>query len=232
MDKDITQGAAYAAALITSETRHAKLLHASGVRIEKPETYIDASIVRRPRLSFDLSADYYQHLHDDDRAYQENNWLISEEDQIVKLSKGRSIAEIGCGNGQFTKLIADKIKKVYAFDWARSPSLADLPENVRFIQGDIRKTEIPNVDVLCSADVLEHFPPNDLPPLIAKFSAAAKVQHHVIACYDDGHSHLTVMPPSAWLALFWRFSSSSAIHKVECRRNNPKQIICSITASS
>lgn len=217
-------------ALLFSETRMAKVLSALDFDPATPSRILGDDFVVQPRTSPKLVADYYQNLHEHNDAYQDNNWLVSEYENFADAARGGIVAEIGCGNGKFAKMIAPEVKSVIAFDWAKSPSMSELPENVSFAQGDIREIEIPNVDVLCSADVLEHFTPTDLVPLISKFSAASKKQYHVIACYDDGHSHLTVMPPAAWLALFWRFSPSFAIHKVAFRRHNPKQIICVITS--
>lgn len=216
-------------ALLFSETRMARVLNAVGFDPAVPSKVLGDDLVVQPRTSPNLSADYYQQLHDHDAGYQENNWLVSERENFLASARGGTLAEIGCGNGKFTKLAAAEVNRVLAFDWARSPSLLDLPENVTFVQGDVRQQAIPNVDVLCSADVLEHFTPNDLSPLIAKFSAAAVKQYHVIACYDDSHSHLTVMPPGAWLALFWQHCPDAKLRRIDCRRKRSDQLICVIT---
>ncbi|AEG53125.1 class I SAM-dependent methyltransferase [Sinorhizobium meliloti] len=157
-----------------------------------------------------------------------NNWLVSEIETIL-AKKPQIVVEIGCGNGAFAKEIAPSVREVHAVDWALSPNFVDRPENVHFFKADVTRDEIPSGDVTCSADVLEHFNPLDLTKVVAKCVASSPLQHHVIACYDDGHSHLTVMPPAAWLALFWRYCPTVRLSRVECRRNNPRQLVCVIS---
>ncbi|MBP2462075.1 MULTISPECIES: class I SAM-dependent methyltransferase [unclassified Rhizobium] len=192
-------------------------------------TYPNGTTVKRPRNGAGLLASYYQDLHEGNDAYRENNWLTSELNEILSISGNGRVVEIGCGNGQFTAIIAPHVAVVHAFDWAKSDYMEAPPENVTFHHGDVRIQPIPQADVVCSADVLEHFAPTDLAPVVAKFCSAGAAQHHVIACYDDGHSHLTVMPPSAWLALFKRFCPTAYIQRIECRRNNAEQLVCVIS---
>ncbi|TGN52617.1 class I SAM-dependent methyltransferase [Paracoccus liaowanqingii] len=217
--------------LINSHTQTANLLRSCGFKVESRTSHIISSMVVQPRLKLKLDADYYKELHYTNESYKSKNWLVDEIEYISEHLSGEVIAEVGCGNGRFTRLIAQKVKNVYAFDWVRAPGMENLPENVHFLEGDILHESIPRVDLLCSADVLEHFSANDLPVVIARLTAAARQQYHVIACYDDGHSHLTVMQPSAWLALFWRFLPEAKILGISCRRNDPKQLVCIISAN-
>lgn len=219
-------------ALVASETRHADLLVKLGFRVESPATYPNASTVKRPRSGANLQSSYYQDLHEGNDAYQENNWLTSELNEILLISGKGTVVEIGCGNGQFTRIVAPRVASVHAFDWAKSKYMESPPSKVSFHHGDVRNQVIPQADVVCSADVLEHFAPKDLAPLVAKFCSAASGQHHVIACYDDGHSHLTVMPPSAWLALFKRFCPTAYIQRIECRRNKADELVCVISTKA
>ncbi|WP_082510103.1 MULTISPECIES: class I SAM-dependent methyltransferase [unclassified Rhizobium] len=216
-------------ALAASETRFAALLRRTGWRVENPLSGLAAAAVLRPRLTYkNLSAAYYQQLHDEDAGYLENNWLVPEIEAILS-KKPDVVVEIGCGNGAFSKEIAQSVCEVHAVDWALSPNFADRPDNVFFHSADLTKDPIPKGSIACSSDVLEHFSPSDLPRVIAKCVTSSPLQYHVIACYDDGHSHLTVMPPGAWLAHFWRYCPSARIERVECRRSNPDQVICVIS---
>ncbi|WP_082477254.1 class I SAM-dependent methyltransferase [Rhizobium sp. Leaf371] len=219
------------AALMASETRNAFLLSKFGFKVESAATYVDARTVVRPRTNALLTSDYYQGLHQGDEAYQENNWLVSELTPILQRAQGGTVVEIGCGNGQFSKLMAGSVQKVHAFDWALSPGMISTPDNVRFHQGNILQLKLPPVDLACSADVLEHFTPQDLPGLIAKICSSAMAQYHVVACYDDGHSHLTVMSPAGWLATFWRFCPDATLLNIDCRRSNPQQLVCTIATT-
>lgn len=173
------------------------------------------------------AAEYYQALHDDDPHYKENNWLMEYLPYLSSRSF-RSLTEIGAGNGKFAMAIAEKLERVYAIDWAKSPSLTE-SSNLTFIQKNALKAEYPTSDIVCSADVLEHFHPGDMDEALEAFNKASPKQFHVVACYDDRHSHLTVMPPSAWLSLFRGFDDSFRIHALETRRNDPSQIICALT---
>ncbi|QKV18816.1 class I SAM-dependent methyltransferase [Oricola thermophila] len=149
----------------------------------------------------DLDADYYQGLHEKNAAYQTNNWLVDQE-RLATLIAGKTVMELGCGNGRFTAKAAKTAAHVHGVDWARSPQFDDSPDNVTFVQADALKAELPKADVACSGDVLEHFRPEDIPALVRKLHASAPVNYHVIACYDDKHSHLTVKPKEWWLEQF------------------------------
>ncbi|QRM56643.1 class I SAM-dependent methyltransferase [Sinorhizobium sp. BG8] len=216
-------------AFIDSETRQAELLAKTGWRVEEPRTSLIANTVVRPRSSFStIDADYYQRLHDEDAGYRGNNWLVAETPSIL-AAKPDTIVEIGCGNGAFSKSVASKVRKVFAVDWAKSPLLEVRPKNVLFRKANITKDKIPGGDLTCSADVLEHFTPSDLPTVISKCASSSPLQYHVIACYDDGHSHLTVMSPAAWLALFWRFCPDARLTRIDCRRKKSNQLVCVVT---
>ena len=174
-----------------------------------------------------LNASFYDRQHLDSQ-YRENNWLL---DQLhtLRRSKPRTVIEIGCGNGRFLRAMAPYAETVIGLDWARSPELADLPDNVSVLRLDVATAEIPPGDLICSADVLEHLPPCDVDPVVAKLVKAGAHQHHVIACYDDGHSHLSLLPPAAWLAVFRRHAPGAYLADVYCRRNDPAQIVCVVS---
>lgn len=214
-------------ALVQSETRLARALVSGKWSIEAPETeFGDMVAIRRP--SEGLNEHYYDRLHKEAALYQQNNWMLSEKD-IVLANNPKSILEIGCGNGLFAKAVAPFVDAVFAVDWARSPLLRELGENITFLQKDAITDPLPQADLVCSADVLEHFKPSDVPVLLRKLADSAQKQHHVIACYDDGHSHLSVMPPGAWLACFWAIDPSFRLVDVRIRRSDVRQLVCVIS---
>lgn len=174
-----------------------------------------------------LDADYYQSLHENNPLFQANNWLLP----YLEFIRGRgfaSIREIGCGNGAFLSAISTYVDRAVGLDWAKSPSFPDRG-NISFQQKDITSADLEFFDLNCSADVLEHIDTDKLPALIESLHQSARYNFHVIACYDDGHSHLSILPPDAWLYLFRRLSPSYRIFDFSMRRDNASQIICVVT---
>lgn len=148
---------------------------------------------------------YYQSLHDTSRDYRQSNWLVDELPALAAAG-GESIVEIGCGNGLFLARAAKHWTEVTGVDWARSPVLEEVllaEPRIRFLQQDIAGF-LPGrrYDLLVSADVLEHLAPAVLVETIARLDGAAAACYHKIACYDDGHSHLSIFGSRAWLQLF------------------------------
>lgn len=154
--------------------------------------------------------DYYQKLHDKSKSYQNNNWLI-DQTVLIDYLAGKTFAELGCGNCQFISRVAPHAEKAYGIDWAKSEGAASVPANVTFLQGNALTIEFPVVDVFCSGDVLEHFSPADISTILHKLHESARYNYHVIACFDDNHSHLIVQPKEWWLAEFKKLSSDYRI---------------------
>lgn len=182
----------------------------------------------QPHRSADaLTASFYDHQHED-AQYRQNNWLLDQVD-VLKSMEPRVVVEVGCGNGRFLRAMAPYASKVIGIDWAQSPELVDLPDNVAFVRSDVVRSAIPSGDIICSADVLEHFAPRDVDVVISRFTGAGPYQHHVIACYDDGHTHLSILPPVAWLALFRKYCPTAYLADVHYRRDDPAQIVCLVS---
>lgn len=152
-----------------------------------------------------IQAEYYQVLHDTNTAFQNNNWLLEELDAINSLGS-ESLVELACGNGLFLAEAASHWKVVSGVDWARSPNITkvlDSHSNVRFFQADIREwTPDQTYDLVVSADFLEHLNLKDVKELIPRLDSLGKINYHKIACYDDGHSHLSILAADVWLNLF------------------------------
>lgn len=174
-----------------------------------------------------FSPEYYQKLHDKDSAFQQNNWLVPYLDVFTGAGV-QTLREIGCGNGAFLDAASQHIPKVIGVDWARSPLLPQKP-GIEFLQADITKAELPEVDVNCSADVLEHLPFESLNDTLAHLHRSATVNFHVIACYDDGHSHLSIFHPDEWLHMFRRLDQRYHIFDLTVRHGDVHKVVCVIT---
>lgn len=183
------------------------------------------SEVRYPSAS---SSSYYQYVHQTNEAYKANNWLITETDAILS-ARPSSILEVGCGNGRFLAAVRGRVERVVGVDWAASPILTELGLSDHFVKCDITCEDLPKVDLVCSADVLEHIAPDLLPSTLRRLHCAGREQYHVIACYDDGHSHLTVMEPRMWLLAFRNISERYRMLDIRLRRDDPSQPICVIS---
>ena len=174
-----------------------------------------------------FSPEYYQKLHDKDSAFQQNNWLVPY--LAVFTGAGvQTLREIGCGNGAFLDAASPHIPLVIGVDWARSPLLPQKP-GIEFQQADITKVDLPEVDVNCSADVLEHLPFEALNDTLARLHRSATVNFHVIACYDDGHSHLSIFHPDEWLHMFRRLDQRYHIFDLTVRHGDVNKVVCVIT---
>jgi SAM-dependent methyltransferase len=174
-----------------------------------------------------LTSSFYDHQHEH-VDYRRNNWLLDQL-HILKGLNPRTVVEIGCGNGRFLRAVAPYAAKVIGIDWAQSPELLNLPDNVEVLRCDVVTGAIPSGDLICSADVLEHFAPRDVDLVVSKLVSAGPYQHHVIACYDDGHTHLSILPPAGWLAAFRKFSKTAYLADVHYRRDDPAQIVCVVS---
>lgn len=178
-------------------------------------------------------ANYYQKLHDQHEAFQQNNWMVPELDTLRQF-EATSVVELGCGNGKFLAAAAGHFEKILGVDWARAPAidatLAAHP-NTQFVQADLIEgfPDVGTFDLLLSADFLEHLPTASLPNALARYHDRARFHFHKIACYDDGHSHLTIQDPGDWLAMFKAVSPSYSIFSIEKRHGDSSKLVCCIT---
>lgn len=174
-----------------------------------------------------MSPEYYARLHDGP-TYQENNWLLPEIDTVLSCSP-KSVLELGFGNGRFIRAASERVERVVGVDWVKSPLAEDMPNNVELVVADATKATLPSVDLACSADVLEHFSPEVISDVLARLHEAAPCNFHVIACYDDGHSHLTISTPQEWLSRFKLLSPKYELRKTIPRRKNKNHMVAVIS---
>lgn len=175
-----------------------------------------------------LSSAYYSDVHKFNKSYGDNNWMLEHQARIMEVNPV-SVIEIGCGNGRFIAAVARSGTNVVGLDWAKAPGIDSLPDCADFRICNIITDDIPTGDLICSADVLEHIPSEDIEAVLLKIVKAGPRQFHVISCYDDGHSHLTILPPYIWLTLFRKIDPSFKIDDVWLRRDDPNQIVVSVT---
>lgn len=186
-----------------------------------------------------ICAEYYQNLHDTNHAFMKNNWLLNELDFIKKIAGDtNSVLELGCGNGRFLELAAGIWQDVTGVDWAVSGYLDNLlrmHENIKFVHADIATLKFQQkYDLIVSADFLEHLPKELLGPVITEALRAGRINFHKVACYDDGHSHLSILSPEEWLTIFNAQPGGECIRIVhsELRKGNPNNIVIALSNGS
>jgi hypothetical protein len=141
----------------------------------------------------------YSGAHRDIDGYRENNWMAPYARPLRALGLN-SVIECACGNGEFSEVLAPNVTRFYAMDWAASPFLPHSTPGFQHLHWDAYTDTLPKADLLCSADFLEHIREAQMDAVLGRMLSAAPRQFHVIACYDDYHSHLTIEPPEWWLA--------------------------------
>lgn len=177
--------------------------------------------------------DYYQKLHNENQAFQHNNWMLPEIGTL-KAYGALTVIEIGCGNGKFLSAAASSFHSLTGIDWARAPAMDGVlrsNRNVTFVQSDLIDgfPSVGYADLLVSADFLEHLPPDSLQRCLKRYHDRARFHFHKIACYDDGHSHLSILDPVDWLEIFKGISSDYVILSLEKRLGNRDHQVCCIT---
>lgn len=175
-----------------------------------------------------LRQDYYERMHAEEEGYIEKNWLVEYLPSLLKV-EAKHLVEVGCGNGKFLRRAAPAFDRITGCDWVETLTLPLEIPNVDFKKVDLTKGGVPKADILCSADVLEHLPVESVLQVLDSLVAASPLQFHVIACYDDGHSHLTVLDPATWLALFRRIMPNAWLFDISARFNDSTRVICVIT---
>src|SRR4029453_16527658 len=93
-----------------------------------------------------LTPSFYDRQHADIH-YRQNNWLLDQL-HIRQSVNSHTVVEIGCGNGRFLRAIAPRAAKVFGVDWAQSPELSNLPDNVELRRLDVITDTLPAGDLI------------------------------------------------------------------------------------
>lgn len=152
-------------------------------------------------------SNYYVNAHREIRGYQENNWMMPFTRALLKY-KFDTIVECAAGNGEFAETLAPHVKNYWALDWAPSYLVPYSAPNLHYLRWDAYQDALPDGNLACSADFLEHIREQQLDDVLGNILRAAPNQFHVIACYDDYHSHLTIKPANWWLDRFINVSKA------------------------
>lgn len=176
---------------------------------------------------------YYQDLHENNEAFQQNNWMLSELGTLKQYSAS-TLIELASGNGKFLEAASSSFQSIVGIDWARAPAIESVlqrNQNIRFVQADLMDgfPDVGVADLLVSADFLEHLPTDGLSSCLYRYHQKARFHFHKIACYDDGHSHLSILDPVDWLQLFKQISEEYVIFSLEKRFNDNNKLVCCIT---
>lgn len=155
-------------------------------------------------------AAYYNRAHREIEGYYVNNWMVPFARALRALDLD-SMIECACGNGEFAEQMAPHMSTYYAMDWAASPLLPYSTKGFHHLHWDAYTDALPQADLLCSADFLEHLREAELDAVLGRMLSAAPRQFHVIACYDDFHSHLTIETPEWWLDRLRRISQKHGL---------------------
>jgi len=175
--------------------------------------------------------DRYRELHEHNKHYQTNNWLMDEWEFLTDRLSG-SIVEIGCGNGRFLVKAGEHFTRAIGVDWVAAPGIRqalDSGAHIEFIEADLTKNALDvRADACVSADVLEHIAPESIHWVIGRMNDVAPAQFHKIACYPDEWRHPSVFSADEWLAHFQRSDPAFRILKTEHRRGKEDQPVVTI----
>ena len=101
----------------------------------------------------------------------------------------RSVLDLGCGNWTSTRLVdwsgidylgVDFIHKIVA----RNRRVHGKP-NIKFVQSDVRTFNIPQVDLVISKDVLQHWPTSDVLAFLERLRASNVKMALLVNCVND-----------------------------------------------
>ncbi|HTY20278.1 MAG TPA: methyltransferase domain-containing protein [Geobacteraceae bacterium] len=119
--------------------------------------------------------------------------MANPKDRIVRLFRreltGRSILEVGCGNGLFLQSVARLLphRDLVGLDIS-APVLPAHDRGIRFVRGDIIDFTVQErFDVVYSEHVIEHIAPADLPAHIASISCALAEDGILIISAPNGN---------------------------------------------
>lgn len=118
---------------------------------------------------------------------------VNPKDRIVRLFRkelsGKSILEVGCGNGLFLQSVAKLLPhgELVGLDIS-APVLPSDVEGIRFVRADVIDFTVPQkFDVVFSEHVIEHIAPADLPAHLNSVINALAADGILIVCAPNGN---------------------------------------------
>ncbi len=118
---------------------------------------------------------------------------VNPKDRIVRLFEkelaGKSVLEVGCGNGLFLRSAARLLPhgKLVGLDIS-APVLPSDGEGIRFVRADVIDFTVPEkFDVVFSEHVIEHIAPADLPAHLNSVTNALAEDGILIVCAPNGN---------------------------------------------
>lgn len=125
--------------------------------------------------------------------------------KIKRLFNPKKVLDIGCAKGFLIEELQKLGIKAYGVDVSKYAT-DNAPKNVRPFLQTITPPKLPfknkSFDLVCSFDVLEHTPENDLDDAIAEYYRVGKKQYHHITTKlrkkDKDITHVTIKPLAWW----------------------------------
>ena len=118
---------------------------------------------------------------------------LNPKDRIVRIFRkelsGKSILEVGCGNGLFLQSVARLLPhgELVGLDIS-APVLPSDGEGIRFVRADVIDFTVPKkFDVVFSEHVIEHIAPGDLPAHLNSVTNALAEGGVLIVCAPNGN---------------------------------------------
>ena len=139
-----------------------------------------------------ISPDYqYKALRNNN--FLQSNWHNNKlvvMDYILKLTKAKTVLDLGTGSGNFELIFAKRLDKIVGVDYndeaigfLRSKLHQNKINNVELIVKDVREIEkirgLPKFDLVIMIDVIEHIKIKDAEKLVAKLKGVLKKDGNV-----------------------------------------------------
>lgn len=150
--------------------------------------------------------------------------------KFLKYIEFDSVFEIGCGDGQFTRLLLERIpiKLYYGLDisLARLNKIKSEFDNLNVEQGDIRFFETKSLfDLVCCSFVLLHIPPDYIKAVIQKlinstqkhfvfFEPALKQKIENWQEHNFDHDYYSIIQELGYKVDLYRFDDYTGIYHV------------------
>lgn len=144
---------------------------------------------------------------------------------IKNLFKPESVLELGCGTGQFVDMLRMGDVKAVGIDISEYTT----KDKDYLISGDVSVIEWPDVEMVCSFDLLEHLTEEQINIVIDKCSKYNTIFHSISTGFEDygdvsflkdmDKSHISMYSPSWWFKKFYDKYNTSYFITVMTRQD-------------